>query len=268
MQRAMNTSKDTWNSSRPCDGGGVLKALDAPGVHVEPRVKTREQARGYCFKKDGTEVEGTFVEHGTWISGQGARTDVDKLVEDVGQGASLRELARDHPQVFIRSTKGVERYHQLLGVHPTRRKPYVYCLWGPTGVGKSRHSVLNYPNPFRWTRPQNSATYALGYTGERVVVLDDFYGWLPWSLLLTLLDSYMMKVNCQGYSQSWMAEIIIITSNKPPREWYSELTVGSLDPLLRRIQRTSKFNQKTTQQYEPLWKATGHGRAFLFELKT
>lgn len=216
----------------------VLAALDAPGVHVEHRWKTtRDKAREYCRKDDDTTVEGTFVEFGKWISGQGSRSDIEDVVEAVREGASIVEIARGFPQVFIRSTRGVERYHALLGVDPPRRMPYVYTLWGPTGTGKSRHSVLNYPQPYRWTRPQNSTSYALGYAGERVVVLDDFYGWLPWSLLLNLLDPYKFKVNCQGYSETWLAEIIIITSNKKPQEWYNELTVGPWDPLKRRINK-------------------------------
>jgi len=66
-------------------------------------------------------------------------------------------------------------------------------------------------------------------------VLDDFYGWLPWDFLLRLLDRYPLLVETKGGQVQFVAKTVVITSNKPYLEWYSE----SFDkaPLTRRLTR-------------------------------
>ena len=111
-------------------------------------------------------------------------------------------------------------------------------LWGPPGTGKTRTAFESdsAENVFIWTRSQNGNSYALGYKGERTVILDDFYGWLPWSLLLQLLDGYPINVNTLGAVQRFRPDAIWITSNSRPRDWAYKYGLGKdYDALKRRI---------------------------------
>ena len=57
------------------------------GAHLEDRRGTRDQARDYC-RKEETRIAGPW-EFGTWISGSGARTDIEQL--------HLAPALQDHP---------------------------------------------------------------------------------------------------------------------------------------------------------------------------
>lgn len=72
-----------------------------------------------------------------------------------------------------------------------------------------------------------------GYSGQTVVVIDEFYGWLGYDFLLRLLDRYSFAVETKGGSVSFTSKLVIFTSNKPPSEWYRN--VQDLSPLLRRL---------------------------------
>jgi len=72
-----------------------------------------------------------------------------------------------------------------------------------------------------------------GYSGQPVVVIDEFYGWLGYDFLLRLLDRYSFAVETKGGSVSFTSKLVIFTSNKPPSEWYRN--IQDLGPLLRRI---------------------------------
>ena len=59
-----------------------------------------------------------------------------------------------------------------------------------------------------------------GYSTQETVVLDEFYGWLPFDLLLRLCDRYPLLVETKGGQVQFVAKTIIITSNSLPSNWY------------------------------------------------
>lgn len=66
-------------------------------AHFEPRRGTQLEAITYS-KKDGS-----FTEYGTPSPvSQGRRSDLDKVVESVKSGATVRELWAEHPTAMIR----------------------------------------------------------------------------------------------------------------------------------------------------------------------
>lgn len=82
-------------------------------AHLEVRQGTREQARNYT-REEETRVDGPW-EFGQWIGGQGARSDLSAIGELVDGGASVRDIAGEHPAAFIRYHGGIERLHALRG---------------------------------------------------------------------------------------------------------------------------------------------------------
>jgi len=72
--------------------------------HVERRKGTRDQARDYCRKEDSRK-EGPF-ECGDWSSGgAGSRTDLAAACL-TAKGGSLKRVAEEHPESFVRYAKG------------------------------------------------------------------------------------------------------------------------------------------------------------------
>jgi len=123
----------------------------------------------------------------------------------------------------------------------------VLVYWGRTGTGKTR-SVYEYSdsnNVQVYTLPQNykgGVVWWDGYDGQEVVLIDDFYGWLPLSYLLQLLDRYPFKVRTNDGYQEFRSKRIYITSNQDPREWYSGVqSEETKAAMLRRITSIKHF---------------------------
>ena len=68
-----------------------------------------------------------------------------------------------------------------------------------------------------------------------MVIIDEFYGWLPYCEMLRLLDRYPCQVETKGGSVNFAPKEIIVLSNKPPEEWYDHAKCP-WEPLERRIE--------------------------------
>lgn len=211
-----------------------------PKWHFEPRSGTRDEARAYCMKQESY-VAGTRREHGTWIAGRGARSDLNgfaaAIIED-----GLETAAREMPGMFIRYHRGArELVETLAAPEPIVKEMEVTVYWGDTGTGKTWRAVHEAAALGDWwmaSAPSNGNWYAYGYNGQRNVIFDDFRGsWMRISRLLTLLDKYRTMVNVSGRGAPWKATRVWITSNLHPREWYSAETVpeASRLALMRRL---------------------------------
>lgn len=197
-----------------------------PTAHFEKRRGTREQARDYCKKEEGRLVDP--VEYGTWIGGQGSRTDVTALKATIDNGASMKDIWDQHPLEFLKFNKGI--VHATMLNRPKRTwATEVILLIGPTNTGKTRYAYdheidLYKKSPDKWWD---------GYDGQKAILIDDFYGWLSYHYMLQLLDRYPLNLEYKGGTTPILAERIYITSNKLPADWYK--TIDNIDALLRRI---------------------------------
>ena len=124
-------------------------------------------------------------------------------------------------------------------VPPRSEKPSVIILWGPTGTGKTRAAVGKDPSKtFIVSRPDSGRPlWWDGYQGQPRVVIDDFYGWIPWSYLLQLLDRYPFMVEIKGGKVNFNSPEIYITSNTDHHSWYKNIPNNDVTPLTRRIDR-------------------------------
>lgn len=66
-----------------------------------------------------------------------------------------------------------------------------------------------------------------GYNGQETVVLEEFYGWLSITTLLSLINTTPYRIPVKGGSRSFVARRVFITSNTPPSKWYNQ--TGSID---------------------------------------
>ena len=164
--------------------------------------------------------------------GQGRRSDIHTVAALILSGVDMRKIACEYPVVYVKFNKGLHALSTISHLNPYRGPPNIQVFWGPTGTGKSRRAHDTWPEAYWWPRPQNTASYSIGYAGQSTIILDDFYGWIPFDLLLRLCDRYPLILNAQGIGVQCKATCIVITSNREPSSWYSRVDPA---PLLRRI---------------------------------
>ncbi len=213
---------------------GVIKVL--PG-HWEISRGTPEQARDYC-RKDDTRVRGPW-EYGEFTNkGQGRRSELVAVKEAIDAGASEETIADNHFSSWVRYHKAFAKYRDL-HTKPRNHKTKVILCYGEPGSGKSTYCHEEAPDAY-WK--QRSGWWC-GYNKHKDVVLDDFKGWLPWSMLLHLLDRFPLMVENKGGQGTFVAERIFITSNFLPSEWYDMTKGFPIAALERRIDSIIHFKK-------------------------
>jgi hypothetical protein len=205
----------------------ALKKL-SPEAHWEIRRGTHQQAKAYCMKKDNP-VDGPWEigsEEGI-PKGPGARTDIDALKVDMDAGMSLPDLALNHTALFLRYDRGIRNYLALRSdfrKFQPGEKPVVFVLTGPSGCGKTRLARECFPGAYWVTKPTgNQQLWFDDYSGQEVIVFDEFYSWVPYDFLLRLLDYGEMHLPFKGGNAKCRAKIFVFTSNMPYSDWYPKI---------------------------------------------
>ena len=145
----------------------------------------------------------------------------------IDEGASDLTIANEFFDVWVSNYRAFERYRVL--ITPPRNHPVeVYVIQGPTGTGKSKYCMDHYPDAYWKQRSQ----WWDGYSGHKTVIIDEFYGWLPFDLLLRVCDRYPLLVESKGGQLQFVAERIIITTNAIPNNWYKH---AYFDSFVRRV---------------------------------
>lgn len=203
-------------------------------LHYEPYTNgSAAQNRNYCLgqcEKKGFTSNPTFEEVGE-LPQQGERTDWREAVSSIQSGTDIGSVIHTQPQL-LPSIRALERFKQM-SLKPLNRQVNVIILIGAPGTGKSRWAYDNYPELY--SKPEGN--WFDGYTGQKTLLLDDYYGDIQYSQFLKVLDRYPLQVPIKGgfvYAQ-W--DTVIITSNRPITAWgYYDTTA-----LERRITETRQF---------------------------
>jgi len=203
-------------------------------MHMETPNGTHEQNRSYCTKEE-SRIEGPFEFGELPVSQQGKRTDLDDAISDfMNPKLPLTQVIKKHANAYVRYHKGFEKLRDRVDFEevPKFRKLEVTVLFGVAGCGKSRWAS-NSESVFMLNK-QNGSTWWNYYDGEDTLIIDDFYGWLPYAEMLKTIDGYKQPLGTKGSFTVARWTKVFITSNVHPREWYSALaekhTVWSDDP--------------------------------------
>jgi len=227
-----------------------LKSLFADDtVHLEPRIGTQEQAIHYCTKpnqgcncqicteerKTPTAIPNTIVQIGVkFKSESGKRNDLLAVQKEIHKGGSMLEVASKHFGSYIRYTKGLEKYRSMYiqSQIPTWNPPTVIVICGKAGIGKTRACYQYDPQLHKIAPPEkNGMVWFDGYDGQFTLLLDDFYGWIKYHTLLEFMDGYPCMLQTKGSHVQKNWNVVLITSNKSPGEWYKD---HGLTPALER----------------------------------
>ncbi|AAN37960.1 replication protein V1 [Goose circovirus] len=178
-----------------------------------------EDNEEYCSK------ESTYLRVGE-PNQKGRSSDLSDAASDVLAGLPITDVARKYPTTYVMFGRGLERLRQLIVETARDWKTEVIVLIGRPGSGKSRYA---FEFPAREKYYKSRGKWWDGYNGQDVVVMDDFYGWLPYDDLLRICDRYPLRVEYKGGMTQFVAKTLIITSNREPRDWYKcEFDVSAL----------------------------------------
>lgn len=190
-------------------------------------VGTAEQNKIYCTKAE-SRVEGPW-EYGQ--PGQQGKSDALTAVKrQLDEGASMEEVAEENFGVWCKHRNAFQEYKKMKSAK-REWKTKVIFLYGPPGTGKSSY-IRDNSAEVHW---KSQDKWWDGYDGEADVALDDFYGWIPYSVMLRLMDRYPMDVEIKGAKVNFAPKVLYISSNKLPWEWWSQEVPYNQQAFMRRI---------------------------------
>lgn len=240
------TGKKHWQGyiyfKNPC----TISAIQKRGYkysYLAPARGSSEQNRIYCgadaYVKDGKRKEknDNFVEYGL-IPKQGERNDIKDVVDMVLRNeTTVNEIIVNQPMLYHQYGRTFEKAEDI-------KLQSMFRTWettgewhyGATGTGKSQYAFENYSPDTHYLLIDDNGWWD-GYKGQDIVIINDFRGWIPYDMLLNLLDRYPMTVKRRGRCPApFMSKKIIITSSLHPSEVYCNRHVNdSLEQLLRRL---------------------------------
>lgn len=177
--------------------------------HYETARGTALQNKTYCSK------DGNFWEHGV-MPQQGERTDWQAVVNHLDEGGDIQSAVGEQPHL-LPAIRALQTYKSLI-TKSTHRDVKIILLTGSPGTGKTRWAWENYPNLY--SKPEGN--WWDGYTGQDTILLDDYYGDIPYSQFLKVLDRYPLNLPVKGGFIGALYTTVIITSNKSFTQWYDE----------------------------------------------
>lgn len=201
------------------------------------RARLNKEPIAYCTKAD-TRKPGCEPTHWGTVpeGGQGKSKELEAVKRKIDDGAPQSEIMEEHFSTWVRHNKALQLYSALKTKKRCHQTEGVYIV-GDTGVGKSRMAeAMAPPEQTFW---KQRGDWWDGYDGHTHVILDDFYGWLKYDDMLRIVDRYPLLVQVKGAQTNFVAEKVIVTSNKLPHSYYPRVASlpGGLSSLYRRFSK-------------------------------
>lgn len=188
------------------------------------RKGTQDQAIDYC-KEDGDWVEFGIRKKDS------ERTDLYAFRDAILAGQTDLQLADSNLGAFTRYPRLVDR---LRAATPLTRTEdlHVAIYVGRPGTGKTKAAYAICPTLYAF--PIGKDLWSDGYNGEKTVLLDDFSGGMRLVDALRFLDRYPILIPKKGSFNWWCPNLIIITTNVHPSQWYDYTQRNDSAAALRR----------------------------------
>lgn len=218
------------------------------GGYLAKQLGTNTQVRKYCFKdesavkdKDGKK---TIFDLGT-MSVQGYRSDIEFIYKKIKEGKKMNWIKENYFQLWLQYNRQFEKAvnEELLEKSKIFRNVNVHVYYGDSRSGKSRKAIYDEKGIYKEEvfvlgRSNSQNNWWDGYTGQKTLVINDFYGWINYGTFLNILDGHFQRlpVKCNFTYANWNK--VIITSNERPDKWYK---FGLTEALYERIDEINHF---------------------------
>lgn len=224
-----------------------LKKNVSKTAHWEvQKASKNEDARDYCRKAETAVETFPYKELGEFTKCAGQRNDLIKFKDAIKNGDTRTTLIDDYTVQMARYPKF---YAMVRGMKRPRRmvELKVRLNYGEAGTGKTRYAYDKYDQELYVCPVSNGQMWFDGYDLHKYCLLDDFCGKLSKVSLaytLNLLDRYPIQLPVKGGFIWWCPEVIIITTNIHPREWYNwQDRLAQWPALKRRIHEVYSYKR-------------------------
>jgi len=158
---------------------------------------------------------------------------LQEIVETIRQSSRIEQVVSTHPDAYIRYHRGIEKLFGYISKRDERSwKTETIIYYGESGSGKSRTAQEISIAAGHQIYYKSRGDWWDNYKGQETVIVDDFYGWLPYDEVLRITDRYPLMVPVKGGFTDFLAKRIIFTSNKPIESWwrgawYDDVAIGA-----------------------------------------
>lgn len=214
--------------------------------HFEVMLGSIVENETYCSKENKYTHLGAFVT-------RGFRSDIHNIKDDLKNGAGLYDIMENYTGDFVRYHSGITKMKELIDQKKSMqwRNVETTTLTGEAGSGKTSfvYKKHGYENVFKLDAGADSKFMFNGYEGQKVLLIDDFAGWIKYTYLLNILDGHPLPLNVKNGRTFAMWEQVYITSNVNPGNWYA--TIG--ENLKRRIGKCLEVTKGNTTDLSHPW---------------
>jgi len=191
--------------------------------HCEKRLGSPQQAADYCKKDGDFEEFGVITPPG---QGQGKRSDLDSVKADLDAGDDMSTIADKHFACYLRYGKSLAAYRQLKTPERTWQTLCI-VVYGCSNAGKSVWAANAFDEKPYFLKKGNNGCWWDKYEQQRVVVVDEFTGWLQFNMFKTLIDNTPHTVDAKGGYRIFNSQIVIFLSNDAPDSWWSSGVINT-----------------------------------------
>lgn len=228
----------------------LQRLMDSPGLHCAPALGSPEENRVYCTKEKSRmpNTDPVVIGPKVWSNNrQGSRRDLEILIDMVKDGMTDFDIMMADPANYLRYQSHIRsvRYTYLQHTLPDYQPCEAHCYFGPTRTNKTRTALAKakaHGSTFKVTFDSNY--WMDGYDGQENLIIDEYAGQLPLTVLLNLLDNYKLRLPIKGGFVMRQWKKVFITSNIDPREWYKFADEEHIAALGERFHTVTRFIPK------------------------
>lgn len=207
----------------------VQKLLKSPTAHIEAMKGSIMDNEIYCEKS------GTLTQLGKFIR-SGQRTDIESAAAILENGGKVEDVLNMDVKLFAKHFKALNAMKTIYDKQNRKndRNVSVTVLVGSTGTGKS-HQVMCKDDVFILDGGSPKDFPFDGYDGERILLIDDYHGWIKYAFLLRILDKYRLSLNIK-HGRTWANWTqVYITTNVRPAYWYPAIDTSNLERRINHV---------------------------------
>lgn len=184
-----------------------------PSAHIEPVKGTSVQARDYCSKTD-TKIGETY-EVGEFAE-ERSRTDISNFVDCVLNNMSDEELCKLYPSLYVKEINKISQIRNNLIFNKFSkeiRDVKVVYIWGAPRTGKTRYIMNKYGLGNYYSVDNYGYTAFDEYSGEDVIVFDEYDSQIDITYINKLLDMYPVKLRARyGNKMACYTKVYIVSN--------------------------------------------------------